>query len=119
MASRSTKIRHLFAGGWATDFGPTTDAQVDGEHVRIPFLSHAENVFYGLDGGPYKIGGAAKLNSSAVSSGAKAQVVRQQDEECCTLEHRFMPTMMIVHFLKYSREKKMIQSRLIQLLTIC
>jgi len=36
----------------------------------IPFLVDAENVLFELDGGPHKIGGASKLNSSAVAGGA-------------------------------------------------
>jgi hypothetical protein len=38
--------------------------------VAIPFLVDAENVLFELDGGPRKVGGASKLNSSAVASGA-------------------------------------------------
>jgi len=64
-------LRHFFSGGWATDLGPTSDAAPDqAGHIRIPFLWDAENVYYELDGGPHKIGGTEKLNSSAVASGA-------------------------------------------------
>lgn len=64
-------IRHFFSGGWATDLGPTTDVSPDqAGKVNIPFLWDAENVYFELDGGPHKIGGIEKLNSSAVASGA-------------------------------------------------
>lgn len=70
MASRLLNLRHVFNGGWATDFGPTTDVspQADGK-VMVPYLVDAENVFYTLDGGPSKIGGTEQLNASAVASG--------------------------------------------------
>lgn len=70
MTSRSQTIRHFFSGGWSTDFGPSTDVQINEGQVLIPFLLNAENCFYGLDGGPEKIGGTSKVNSSAVASGA-------------------------------------------------
>lgn len=64
-------IRHFFGGGFATDFGPTADVQIRGDgSVVIPFLVDAENCIYELDGGPRKIGGTTKGNSSAVASGA-------------------------------------------------
>lgn len=77
-SARTTTIRHLFGGGWATDYGPTVDISPDYSgkvggvtgRVVIPFLVDAENVLFELDGGPHKIGGATKLNSSAVASGA-------------------------------------------------
>lgn len=72
MTSRARFIRHVFAGGWATDFGPTSEAAVDElGRVNIPFLVNAENVEYDLDGGPRKIGGATKLNSTVLESGAE------------------------------------------------
>ncbi|KPK67121.1 hypothetical protein AMJ82_11250 [candidate division TA06 bacterium SM23_40] len=39
MATRVKTIRHLFNGGWATDYGPTAEVQVgpDG-FLRIPYL---------------------------------------------------------------------------------
>lgn len=71
MTSRTKFIRHIFAGGWATDFGPTSEAAVDNlGRVNIPFLINAENVEYDLDGGPKKIGGTKKLNSTVLESGA-------------------------------------------------
>lgn len=70
MTSRSPFIRHVFAGGWATDFGPTSDVLPEGGIVAVPFLVDADNVIYELDGSPHKAPGAVKLNSSALESGA-------------------------------------------------
>jgi hypothetical protein len=39
--------------------------------IRIPFLAEAENCFFHLDGGPQKIGGTARINSTELNSGAK------------------------------------------------
>lgn len=77
-AIKTHTIRHAFQGGWATDFGPTVDLAPDytgsvggiAGRVVIPFLVDAENCLFELDGGPHKIGGTTKLNSSAVASGA-------------------------------------------------
>ena len=71
MATRIQAIRHIFDGGWATDFGPNADVVPgpDGK-VIVPFLLDAENVFYELDGGPHKIGGTEKLNATVLESGA-------------------------------------------------
>ena len=75
MTTANLQVRLLFNGGWATDFGPTTTASIqqDGT-VRIPFLVNAENCIYDLDGGPKKIGGTARINSSAFSSGSNSNV---------------------------------------------
>lgn len=72
MASNRTQtLRHFFGGGWATDFGPTVDVAPDqAGRVVIPFLVDAEDVAYELDGAPRKMGGASKLNASALESGA-------------------------------------------------
>ena len=69
-------LRHYFGGGWSTDLGPTTDVSPDQSgKVVIPFLIDAEDVLFELDGGPHKIGGASKVNSSALESGAKVMGV--------------------------------------------
>lgn len=71
MPTKNMTIRHMFGGGWATDFGPTVDVSPDQSgKVVIPFLVDAENIFYEFNGGPHKIGGTEKVNSSAVESGA-------------------------------------------------
>lgn len=65
-------IRHLFGGGWSTDFGPTVDVSPDQSgKITIPFLVDAEDCLFELDGGPHKIGGASKVNASALESGAE------------------------------------------------
>ena len=71
MFNKSQVIRHLFGGGWATDFGPSVDVSPDQSgKVVIPFLVEAQDCIFELDGGPHKIGGTSKVNSSAVASGA-------------------------------------------------
>jgi hypothetical protein len=72
MASLGTKtIRHKFSGGWSSDFGPNIDATPGEDNsIDIPFLVDAENVLFELDGGPHKIGGTSKVNSTVMESGA-------------------------------------------------
>jgi hypothetical protein len=70
MASKRLHVRHTFGGGFASDFGPSANvAPTQSGEVVIPYLLDAENVFFELDGGPHKIGGASKINSSAIESG--------------------------------------------------
>ncbi len=71
MAAKQLFIRHLFGGGWATDFGPSVDVAPDENGiVRLPYLIDAENCIYEFDGGPHKAGGTTRVNSSALQSGA-------------------------------------------------
>lgn len=71
MSSKRQTWRHIFSGGFATDFGPSANVGPDqGGNVMVPFLRKAENVFFELDGGPHKIGGTSKLNSGALEAGA-------------------------------------------------
>lgn len=65
-------IYHSFGGGWATDFGTeaTTLAPDRSGNIVVPFLTKAENLYYGFDGGPHKAWGTSKVNSSALESGA-------------------------------------------------
>ncbi len=71
MTTKQIFVRHLFGGGWATDFGPHSDVAPDQSGTLVlPFLTDAENVLYELDGGPRKMPGTAKLNSSQMESGA-------------------------------------------------
>lgn len=71
MTSKRREIRHLFGGGWASDFGPSANVSPNqvGD-VLIPFLTTADNVYFELDGGPHKIGGTSKVNSVVIESGA-------------------------------------------------
>lgn len=71
MPSFRPYIKHIFAGGWATDFGPSATVSPDQTGMLpIPFLTQAENVLYELDGGPHKSPGTSNMNSSALNSGA-------------------------------------------------
>ena len=71
MATRDLFVRHLFAGGWARDFGPVTEATPDDAgYLRLPFLVEAENVVFEYDGGPRKMPGTSKLNAAVMESGA-------------------------------------------------
>lgn len=71
MPGRRIFIRHLFNGGWATDFGPVFEGSPSDSGVMIlPFLNQADNIVYNLDGGPRKVGGTAKINAVALESGA-------------------------------------------------
>ena len=64
-------VKHVFGGGWATDFGPSAPVVPDQTGtVIIPFLTNAENVLYELDGGPRKSPGTTNVNATALNSGA-------------------------------------------------
>lgn len=70
MPTRTLTVRHKFMGGFATDFGNSVDSAPDqAGFLFIPFLVEAENVIFGLDGGPQKIGGTTKVNSTEMESG--------------------------------------------------
>ena len=72
MPTRRKHIQHHFAGGWATDFGPSAPGVAPDQagQFKVPFLVDAENVVFELDGGPRKIKGSTKLNSVQLESGA-------------------------------------------------
>ena len=71
MTTRRIFVRHLFSGGWNTDSGPSVDVAPDREGiVRIPYLIDADNCIYETDGGPHKVGGTSRVNSSELESGA-------------------------------------------------
>lgn len=71
MATKDLFARLLFQGGFATDYGPSVDISPDQSGiVQLPFLTDAENVTFEFDGGPHLVPGTAKLNSSALESGA-------------------------------------------------
>lgn len=67
MGDNKTKVVLSFGGGWATDYGPSFSSGPDNGALVIPFLLNAENVVYELDGGPHKVGGATKLNTTQVT----------------------------------------------------
>ena len=71
--SQQISVRHKFAGGWATDFGPLWDQQpsaLGGNDftIDIPYLRMADNVFYELDGAPHKEYGTSELFSTALET---------------------------------------------------
>ena len=69
-------VTHSFGGGWATDFGPTTYGGFGADNkMSIPFLLDAKNLVYEFDGGIHKAPGTAKLNASALESGAAVRGV--------------------------------------------
>ncbi len=71
MPTNSRFLRHLFAGGWSTDSGPSTEQPIgEGDIIQLPFLVEAENVVFEFDGGPHKAPGTSRLNSGALESGA-------------------------------------------------
>ena len=78
MPTRTQTIRHTFGGGVATDFGPSIDAVPDQSGALvIPFLIDGDNVVLELDGGPQKIGGTSKLNTTTLESGVACDYWRQ------------------------------------------
>lgn len=71
MGSKRTAIRHIFAGGLQTDFGASAVTELGADGIaRVPFLTTADNIVFELDGGLRKAPGSAKINSSALESGA-------------------------------------------------
>jgi len=71
VAAKKQHIRHIFSGGFASDFGSSAEVSVNEfNQIEIPFLTKADNIVYDLDGGPRKVGGTVKINSTAVESGA-------------------------------------------------
>lgn len=58
-----------FAGGWASDFGPSYTVAPQNGALAIPFLLTADNLLYELDGAPHKVGGSTRLNATAISDG--------------------------------------------------
>lgn len=68
---KTLSVRHMFGGGWATDFGPSATTPIDQSGtVMLPWLNTADNCIFELDGGPRKCPGTAKINASALESGA-------------------------------------------------
>ena len=64
-------ITHKFAGGWATDFGPTTYVPPDQTGMMsVPYLRDARNIVFEFDGGVHKAPGTDNLNASSLESGA-------------------------------------------------
>jgi hypothetical protein len=63
-------LKHIFTGGWATDYGPSISVPISpGGIVAIPWLTLAENIIYELDGGPHKMPGRI-ANTPVLEGGA-------------------------------------------------
>lgn len=76
MLVSSKWITHRFAGGWATDFGPTAYGSPDTNgQYNVPFLRDARNTVYEFDGGIHKAPGTNVLNSVTLESGAPVRGV--------------------------------------------
>ena len=70
MPSRKQTFRHVFGGGWASDFGSEAEVGSAGDGlIQIPFLLDSLNTYYHLDGGAHKIGGTSKMNATVANSG--------------------------------------------------
>lgn len=70
MPAADLSLLHTFQGGLATDFGGLADIDVDtGRRVRVPFLTRADNIYYGASGQLLKISGINKYNSVTIESG--------------------------------------------------
>lgn len=70
MTAKSLFFRHVFGGGFASDFGENAEPELSDNVVVIPYLVDADNVIYSLDGGPHKAPGTTKL-SSELEGGAE------------------------------------------------
>lgn len=62
-------ITHQFAGGWATDFGPTYYGSPEqGGLFKIPYLTTARNLVFEFDGGLHKAPGTTALNETTLGA---------------------------------------------------
>lgn len=61
-------LAHRFKGGYATDFGPTVHDPPNGTTMDLPYLTHAENIIYELNGGCHTMPGTIKLNSTTLGT---------------------------------------------------
>jgi len=68
MQTKMQWIKHLFGGGWATDFGPSFNAPPNNGLMVMPFLMDAENIIYEMDGGPHCMPGTTKFNSTTLGA---------------------------------------------------
>lgn len=67
MPDQRQKVLLVWDGGWATDLGPSFPIPPQNGTLKIPFLLQADNVIYELDGGPHKIGGSSRFNTTAIT----------------------------------------------------
>lgn len=71
MPSQEQTVAFRFDGGWATDFGTSSDAEIGAGLNSIPYLLDAENLKFEINGSPRKVGGLTKFNTTAAGSGAE------------------------------------------------
>ena len=70
MADKLQKVVLANGGGWATDFGPSFTQAPQNGALLIPFCVSADNVTWELDGGPHKVGGTSRLNTTQIELGS-------------------------------------------------
>jgi hypothetical protein len=68
-AAADQAIAHFFTGGFATDYGGMAEIELEGNRIKIPFLTRCENFHFELNGSIHKIGGTSKYNSVTIESG--------------------------------------------------
>jgi hypothetical protein len=72
MPSNKQVFRHVFGGGWATDFGEVAEVGIGQDGlISIPFMTENKNNFFELDGGVHKIGGTVRMNAAQAAGGAE------------------------------------------------
>lgn len=74
MPDKLQKCIITFAGGLATDFGPSFTGAPQGQSIQLPFFLRADNVLYELDGAPRKVGGSTVYGTRLDESGAAVSV---------------------------------------------
>ena len=74
MADKLSKVIITFAGGLATDFGPSFTGAPQGQAMQLPFFLRADNVLFELDGAPRKVGGSTLYGPRLDESGVAVSV---------------------------------------------
>jgi len=69
MPAPDQPLCHVFAGGFASDFGSIAYLAMRDGLFQIPFLTRAENCFFELNGSLRKVGGTSKYNETELESG--------------------------------------------------
>ena len=69
MADQLQKVILGFGGGLATDFGPSFTSAPQNGALIIPWAVAADNLTWELDGGPHKVGGTSRLNTTQIQVG--------------------------------------------------
>ena len=74
MPDKLSKVIVTFAGGLATDFGPSFTGAPQGQALQLPFFLRADNVLFELDGAPRKVGGSTVYGTRLDESGSAVSV---------------------------------------------